>query len=51
VKPLFNVLWPAATRAVYDVTPDGQRFLINVADPATSSRPITLISNWPAKLK
>jgi Tol biopolymer transport system component len=51
VKPLFNVAWPPATRAVYDVTPDGQRFLANIADAGSTARPITLISNWPAKVR
>jgi serine/threonine protein kinase/Tol biopolymer transport system component len=51
VKPLFTVSWPFATRAVYDVTPDGQRFLTNVADAGSTARPITLISNWPAKVQ
>jgi len=39
-------VWPA-----WDMTPDGQRFLITkfVGDPAAES--LTLIQNWPASLK
>ena len=37
----------------YDVTPDGQRFLINTMIPATESGtpPITVVLNWQAGLK
>jgi hypothetical protein len=44
----------AVTVTRYDVTPDGQRFLINtVAGAATpaSSSPITVVLNWAAGLK
>ena len=34
---------------VYDVTPDGQRFLIAVAGESASSR-ITVVLNWTAAL-
>ena len=35
----------------FDVSPDGQRFLINqLLQPATSE-PITLVTNWEAELK
>jgi hypothetical protein len=37
----------------YDVTPDGQRFLINSerTQTPTEINPITVILNWPALLK
>jgi hypothetical protein len=35
--------------AYYDVTPDGQRFLIN-AQPADAGPPITVVLNWTAGL-
>ena len=36
--------------ANYDVAPGGQKFLsISVGDE--SSKPITLVTNWPAELK
>jgi len=35
----------------YDVTADGQRFLINTAVEQRSAAPITLVTNWTADLK
>ena len=35
----------------WDVTPDGQRFLLNVPQVQQSARPITVVLNWPAPLK
>jgi len=39
---------PAAARGMheYDVSPDGQRFLVNTADEAAASAPLTLVVNW-----
>ena len=37
-------------RAQYDVTRDGQRFLINVPLEETASSPITVVVNWQAAL-
>jgi Tol biopolymer transport system component len=34
----------------YDVTPDGQRFLVR-ATPGQAAQPLTVIVNWPALLK
>jgi Tol biopolymer transport system component len=52
VKPLFQ------TRAAspnyqypYDVSADGQRFLINTLPEQTTSAPITVLVNWTAGLK
>jgi hypothetical protein len=39
------------TRNQYDVTPDGQHFLINQPSGDTSASPITVILNWPAALR
>jgi hypothetical protein len=44
------------TRAVrpgktYDISPDGQRFLINSALDTSSSSPLVLVVNWTAGLK
>ncbi|MEO8596364.1 MAG: protein kinase [Candidatus Solibacter sp.] len=36
---------------LYDVSPDGQRFLVNVPLEWTSSAPITVLTNWTEKLK
>ena len=38
-------------RAQYDVTRDGQRFLLNVPLEETASSPITVVVNWTAGLK
>jgi eukaryotic-like serine/threonine-protein kinase len=35
----------------YDVTPDGQRFLINSLPPENTAPPLTLVLNWNAELK
>ncbi len=36
---------------LYDVSPDGQRFLLNLPLEWTSSAPITVLTNWTEKLK
>ena len=51
-KPLFQTSLAAAPALRdYDVTPDGQRFLLNqpVAEPG--GPPITVIVNWPKLLQ
>ncbi|MGH9334106.1 MAG: protein kinase domain-containing protein [Vicinamibacteria bacterium] len=35
----------------YDVTPDGQRFLINLSVADAGSLPLTVVVNWPASLR
>ena len=35
----------------YDVSPDGQRFLMNVAPEAVTASPITVVLNWIEELK
>ena len=56
-KPLFemhNVAGArnaAGLRQQYDISPDGQRILVNVAIAEESSSPITLVLNWTAGLK
>jgi eukaryotic-like serine/threonine-protein kinase len=44
---------PAGTRYVYDVSADGQRFLVNrqAEDEAATPSPITVVVNWAAALK
>jgi eukaryotic-like serine/threonine-protein kinase len=55
MKPLFDFLpqgMGAANRgSLYDVTADGQRFLINATAKQTASTPITIILNWASLLK
>ncbi len=36
---------------LYDVSPDGQHFLVNVPLEWTSAAPITVVTNWTEKLK
>jgi Tol biopolymer transport system component len=50
VRPLFDIR-PAVPRSAYDVSPDGQRFLVNMLAEEPASSPITLVINWPALLK
>ena len=51
VRPLFDTR-PGGPRSGYDVSADGQRFIVNtLAEEATSALPITLVVNWPALLK
>ena len=37
-------------KAQYDVTPDGQRFLVNVPAEDTQTTSITVVLNWAAGL-
>jgi Tol biopolymer transport system component len=51
--PLFRFNNPVGIAAVvspYDVTTDGQRFVL-ITMPQLASRPITLVTNWTAELK
>jgi len=49
-QPLFEIR-PQRPGNIFDVTPDGQRFLVNTATQAQTSAPMTLVVNWPAELK
>lgn len=35
----------------WDVSPDGQRFLVNTAAEQQNAAPLTVLTNWQAKLK
>ncbi|MFY9561956.1 MAG: protein kinase [Terriglobales bacterium] len=51
--PLFRFNNPVGIVGVispYDVTPDGQRFVL-ITTPNQTPRPITLVTNWTAELK
>ncbi|MEO6213843.1 MAG: protein kinase [Vicinamibacterales bacterium] len=50
VKPLFDARWTPA-RSVYDVTGDGQRFLMVTRDPSPSDSAFNIVVNWPAALR
>ncbi len=52
-KPLFRLRAPnvVGTFSLYDVAPDGQRFLVMVPVVHGSSVPLNLVLNWTAGLK
>jgi Tol biopolymer transport system component len=50
VKPLFQ-FQPRPIGTAYDVTPDGQKFLVNaIGDESRGTQPISLVINWTAGL-
>jgi eukaryotic-like serine/threonine-protein kinase len=49
VQPLLGDV--TITTGIFDVTPDGQRFLIAMPVGETGSEPLTLLQNWTAALK
>ena len=42
---------PGSADYVYDVTADGQKFLVNSPPPEQGSKPITIYANWTEALK
>jgi Tol biopolymer transport system component len=50
-QPLFQTRPVPKTFNLYDVSPDGQRFLFNIPLEWTSANPITVVTNWTEKLK
>ena len=42
---------PSPTWNLYDVSRDGQRFLVNLPLEWSNSSPITVVTNWTEKLK
>ncbi len=51
-KPLFRTsLYTGSVSRGYDVTADGQRFLVNQRTAETGDIPITVIVNWPKLLQ
>ena len=52
VRPLFHIRpFAGGGRDIYDVTGDGQRFLVASPGGEENSSPITLVVNWPAEVK
>ena len=49
--PLFSVRTRNNQRYMYDVSADGNRFLVNAAPDLDPSEPLTLIVNWPELLR
>jgi serine/threonine protein kinase len=50
VTPLFLTNRVPAIGSPYDVTADGQKFLVVSQDVSQAAQPMTLITNWPALL-
>jgi Tol biopolymer transport system component len=51
ITPLFQLHLPVTNAPLFDVTPDGQRFIVaTAADPAAADS-ISLLLNWAALLK
>jgi hypothetical protein len=48
---LFQTRPLPKTWNLYDVSPDGQRFVVTLPLEWTSSVPITVVTNWAEKLK
>jgi len=48
-KTLFHASMPGIGTS-FDVSPDGRRFLVNLAE-GEAAAPLKIISNWPAELK
>ena len=52
VKPLFAIDTPTIGRYGYDVSVDGQRFIVNaVREQSAGPVPVTVVTNWTAALK
>lgn len=51
VKPLFTTRIATQGSYKYDVSPDGQKFLVDAAPEQAMSSPITIVLNWTAGLK
>jgi Tol biopolymer transport system component len=47
-KAIFDLPNIGGARSVYDVSPDGQRFLFQSSDEDPGAVPIRLVQNWPA---
>ncbi len=51
IHPLFQLAVPSFEAPFFDVTPDGNRFLVITAADPTASQSITVLTNWEPKLK
>ena len=52
VQPLFQANpVPTAPECMYDVAPDGKKFVVVTLAGEQGAQPLTLAVNWPALLK
>jgi hypothetical protein len=51
VRELFQTHRRPSPQWTFDVSTDGQRFLINSLLQPSTSEPITLVANWESELK
>ena len=51
VQPLFAVNSPDNPGWLYDVSPDGKKFVVVSQGPQQATAPLTLVTNWPSLLK
>jgi Tol biopolymer transport system component len=51
VRPLSGPLHLLPSTNSYDVSPDGQRFLVIEQNEQSTPEPLTLVQNWAAGLK
>ena len=49
-RELFRTRQPAGTWNGFDVSPDGQRFIVSTPIEDLTSSPITVLTNWTARL-
>jgi hypothetical protein len=47
-RALFKTRLKSPPGRQFDVTPDGERFLVNLTPGEQASEPITVIQNWAA---
>ncbi|MGH9704613.1 MAG: protein kinase domain-containing protein, partial [Candidatus Acidiferrales bacterium] len=51
IRPLFQLTVPSFEAPFFDVSPDGNRFLVITAADPNASQSITVLLNWEPKLK
>ena len=51
IEPLFRLDLPTTLAPLFDVTPDGSRFIVAASADPNASQSITLLLNWEAEMK
>jgi hypothetical protein len=49
-QPLFVVRNTSSVGTLFDVAPDGQRFLVPMTQRDNAAAPMSLVTSWPALL-